>query len=207
VTELDPRTAASVAAYGPNARAYQEALRARRPAHDIRRFAALAERGARVLDAGCGPANDLRLLRDAGLAPVGVDLSLGALKEARMLLPKQALVQAPFDRLPFGPASFGGLWLSGSFAHLPRAQWGATLATLLELLARGPVFFSCVRGDGDLSPVEDPVLGQVFRSDATEAEVEALLASSGLRDVQVELRPDPIRDRAQPWVVGLARRT
>ncbi len=201
--ELDDRTLTSVAAYDEHARAYQESLRLRRPVADVRRFADLATRGDLVLDAGCGPANDLRLLRDAGVHPVGVDLSLGALREARMLLPRHPLVQAPYHALPFRPRSFGGLWLSGTFNHLPRAAWRPTFARLLELLDRGPVYLAVYRGDRDLAEVEHPVLGTVHDSEASDAEVEALLASHGVKDLTVEVRPDPILDRRRPWVVAL----
>jgi SAM-dependent methyltransferase len=201
--DLDERTLSSVAAYDEHARAYQESLRLRRPVADVRRFAAHAKRGDLVMDAGCGPANDLRLLRDAGVHPVGVDLSLGALREARMLLPRHPLVRAPLDELPFRPRSFGGLWLSGAFNHLARADWTRTFGALLEHLNRGPVYFSCPRGDRDLSPVTDPVLGEIFVSAATETEVERMLASHGVKDLTVELRPDPILDRRRPLVVAL----
>jgi SAM-dependent methyltransferase len=203
--DLDERTLASVAAYDDHARAYQESLRLKRPVADVRRFAAFAQRGDLVLDAGCGPANDLRLLRDAGVHPVGVDLSLGALREARMLLPRHPLVQAPLHQLPFRPRSFGGLWLSGGLTHLPRGSWEATFEALLALVARGPVYFSCYRGDGDLREVVDPVLGTVHVTEASEAEITEMLQSHGLTDLTVEVRPDPILDRRRPWVVALGR--
>jgi len=201
--DLDERTLISVAAYDEHARAYQESLRLRRPVADVRRFAAHAIRNDLVLDAGCGPANDLRLLRDAGVHPVGVDLSLGALLEARMLLPRHPLVRAPLDRLPFRPRSFGGLWLSGAFNHLGRADWDETLEALLEHLDRGPIYFSCPRGDRDLGRVDDPVLGEVFVSGASESEVETMLSSHGVKDLTVEIRPDPILDRRHPLIVAL----
>jgi SAM-dependent methyltransferase len=207
VAGLDERTQASIAAYDEHARAYQEGLRRKRPVADIRRFAGLAEPGCRVLDVGCGPASDLRLLRDAGVHPLGLDLSMGSLIEARMLLPRHGLVRAPYDRAPFRPGSFGGLWMSGAFNHLPRDDWAAVFAGMLQLLGRGPVYFSCVRGTGDLAEVDDPVLGTVYRSDATEAEIERLFERHALRDVQVELRPDPLLDRRRAWVVALGRRT
>ncbi|MBW3577711.1 MAG: class I SAM-dependent methyltransferase [Actinobacteria bacterium] len=204
--QLDERTATSIAAYDQHARAYQEALRRRRPLQDVRRFAGLAAAGALILDVGCGPASDLRNLTDMGLRPVGVDLSLGALREARLLLPKHPLVCGPYDRLPFGPRTFQGLWLSGALVHLPRSAWRDIFARLLYHLDTGPVYFSCARGSADLAPVDDHVLGRVYRSEATEDEVEVLLASHGLRDVQVELRPDPLVDRDRAWVAGFGRK-
>lgn len=203
---LDDRTLRSVAAYDEHARAYQETLRRRRPVADVRRFAAFTTRGDLVLDAGCGPASDLRLLRDIGVHPVGVDLSSGALAEARMLLPRHPLVRAPLHHLPFRPRSFGGLWLSGSFDHLPREQWRDTFAHLMTFLARGPVYLSCTRGTEDLVESDEPILGRVYRSAATEQEIEALLTAHGLRDLQVEVRPHPLLDRKRPLVVALGHR-
>lgn len=205
--DLDERTLQSVAAYDEHARAYQEALRLKRPVADVRRFAAFADRGDLVLDVACGPASDLRLLRDAGLHPVGVDLSLGALREARMLLPRHPLVQAPLHRLPFRSHAFRGLWCSGAFTHLPRDAWRSTFVGLLDLLDDGPVYFSCLRSTDDLEPYHDEVLGPLHVSGASEEEVEALLGSHGIRDLTVEVRPDPVLDRRRPWVVALGRLT
>lgn len=202
---LDERTVASIAAYDEHAAAYQQALRLRRPVADVRRFADMLQRGDLVLDAGCGPANDLRLLRDTGAHPVGVDLSFGALQVARMLLPHHPLVQAPLDDLPFRPAVFGGLWISGGFNHLPRRAWRSTFAHLLSFVDRGPVYLSCLRGVRDLGATEDPVLGTVYESEAVEAEIEALFVSHGLTEVTVEVRPDPVHDRRRPWVVALGK--
>lgn len=205
MVELDERTIASIATYDEHARAYQEHLRLRRPNADVRRFAAMAARGDLVLDVGCGPANDLRLLRDAGLHPVGIDLSLGALREARVLLPRHPLVQAPLGDPPFRERVFGGLWMSAAFAHLPRADWSDTLGRLLRTLASGPVYFSCHLGDGDLEPEEHPVLGRVHVSSARPAAVEALLAAHGVGELLVEERPDPHEDLRRPWIVALGR--
>lgn len=196
------RTLVSVASYDRHARAYQQAHRRARPLADARWFAQLAGQGALVLDVGCGPASDLRLLRDQGLKPLGVDLSFGALTEARLLMPRHPLVQAPYERLPFRIRVFGGLWMSGAFVHLPRAAWRPTFARLLTYLDAGPVYFSCVRGQGDLQPVNDPVLGRIYRSDATEDEIGQLLGSHRLNDVRVQARPDLLPERNRTWVVG-----
>lgn len=203
---MDARTQASIAAYDEHARAYQESLRLKRPAADVRRFGAFAERGDLVLDVGCGPANDLRLLRDVGVHPVGVDLSMGALHEARMLLPRHPLVRTPIDDLPFRTRSFGGLWMSGSFTHLPRDAWAPTFTYLLGFLDRGPVYFSCYRGNADMKEVTDEVLGTIFISAAMEDEVERMFTDARLDDIRVEVRPDPVHDRRRPWVVALAHR-
>lgn len=205
LTGLDERTLASIRAYDEHARDYQEALRYSRPEADVERFGMHTTDGDLVLDAGCGPANDLRLLRDLGVHPVGVDLSMGALTEARMLMPRHPLVRTPLGDLPFRPGVFGGLWLSRTFDHLPRAVWTDTFTSLLSFVDHGPVYLSCVRGSIDMAEERDSILGTVYRSAASEGEIEGLLASHGLRDIGVELRPDPVHDRRRPMVVAHAR--
>lgn len=204
-TAADQRTRASIRAYGEHARAYQRALRQRRPVQDVRRFASMAGEGALVLDVGCGPANDLRALMDAGLHPVGVDLAFGALREAHLLLPRTPVVQAPYDDLPFRVHVFGGLWFNGAFNHLPRDAWGDAFGRVMGYLDTGPVYFACVQGTADLRPVDHPILGRIFVSEATEAEVEKLFTAYGLREVHLELRPDPLFERKRRWVVAIGR--
>ena len=202
---MERSTASSIRAYGPVARDYREQVRLRRPVADVRRFATFARRDDLILDVGCGPANDLRLLRDAGLHPVGIDLSLGALTEARVLLPRHPLVFADFEDPPFLDRSFGGLWMSGAFAHLARDRWRDTLTRLIRTLASGPVYFTCHRGDADLEPFADPLLGRVHVSAAHEDDVARLLASVGVVDLAIDVRPDLRFDRKVPWVVALGR--
>jgi SAM-dependent methyltransferase len=205
VVKKDARTKHAIAAYGPVASEYREQVRLRRPLADVRRFASFARRDDLVLDVGCGPANDLRVLRDAGLHPVGIDLSPGALSEARILLPRHPLVFADFEDPPFIDRSFGGLWMSGAFAHLARDRWRDTLARLLRLVGSGPVYFTCHRGKADLEPFKDPLLGEIHVSAAMEDEVESLLRSLGVTDLSVDVRPDLRLDRRVPWVVALGR--
>lgn len=203
--DVDQRTRTSIRAYSDNAREYQRALRQRRPIQDVRRFANLAGEGAVVLDVGCGPANDLRALMDAGLHPIGVDMAFGALEEAHLLLPRTPVVQAPYDDLPFKVHVFGGLWFNGSFNHLPREEWADAFGRIMGYLDQGPVYFACPQGTGDLRPLDHPVLGRVYVSEATEDEVEKMLLTYDLKDVHLELRPDPLFDRKRMWVVAMGR--
>lgn len=200
--DLDARTRRSIAAYDRRAADYQLRLRRSRPLADLKRFAQAAGRGAVVLDAGCGPASDLRLLRDAGLHPIGLDLAHGALVHARMLLPRDGLVEAAIDDPPFRDGAFGGLWCNGTLTHLPRERWRSVFAGLVRTLGSGPVTLICYRGEVDLLEVDDDVLGPVHVSAATEDEVAGMFAERGLEDVRVEVRPDPQHGRRRPTIVA-----
>ncbi|HKJ57151.1 MAG TPA: class I SAM-dependent methyltransferase [Nitriliruptoraceae bacterium] len=203
--DLDERTRSSLAAYDANAREWQEAFRMKRPVTEARKFAEYAGRGALIADVGCGPGSDLRLLTDVGLHPIGIDASQGALDFARLLLPRHPLILSPFQDLPFDDDTFDGLWLSSAFTHLPRADWPSVFAHVMSKRRAGPVYFSCYRGTADMEEVQDPILGTIHRSQATEDEVERMLSAHGLLDVRIDVRGDPIVDRRRPWVVALAR--
>jgi SAM-dependent methyltransferase len=87
--------------------------------HHVEAFAAAArERGCRsVLEVGCGAGRDGRLLRDAGLAYVGIDLSTQAARTCRTIgLPA---VEGSATRLPFGPGTFDAAWSMSTLMHLP----------------------------------------------------------------------------------------
>lgn len=203
--DLDERTRSSIAAYDANAREWQDAFRMKRPVTEARKFAEYAGRGALIADVGCGPGSDLRLLTDVGLHPIGIDASQGALDFARLLLPRHPLILSPFQDLPFDDDTFDGLWLSSAFTHLPRADWPPVFAHVMSKRRSGPVYFSCYRGTADMEEVQDPILGTIHRSQATEDEVERMLSAHGLLDIRIEVRGDPIVDRRRPWVVALAR--
>lgn len=201
LADLDPRTRRSIQAYDDAAKEYQLGLRQHRPMTDIKRFTSGLERGTIVLDAGCGPANDLRLLRDHGVHPIGLDLSQGALAYARVLLPRDGLVRGPIEEPPFADDAFGGLWCNGGLTHTPRDRWRAVFASLLRTVHSGPVMLSAYRGTIDLVEVDDEVLGPIHVSAATEEELAGMFEERGLQDIRVEVRPDPLHGRRRPTVV------
>jgi SAM-dependent methyltransferase len=205
LSDLDERTRRSIEAYDTQARDYQLKLRQHRPLTDIKRFAAGLDRGTVILDAGCGPANDMRLLRDQGLHPIGLDLSEGALAHARLLLPRDGLVRGPLEEPPFRDRSFGGLWCNGSLNHIARDRWRAVFASLVRCVGSGPVMLACYRGTVDLAEVEDETLGTINISAITEDEARQMFEERGLDDIRVEVRPDPLHGRRRPTIVAHGR--
>ena len=73
----------------------------------------------RILDAGCGTGDHLVELTDHGSSPVGLDLSLGMLREARVKAPAVPLLSASLSAgLPFRPDLFDGVLCSLVSEHL-----------------------------------------------------------------------------------------
>lgn len=202
---MDPRTKASLAAYEKSAVEYQEFWRQRRPLDAVRKFAALAGKGATVLDPAAGPVLDVRLLRDAGLRVVAGDVTHEVMKLGKMLFPKGALARWDLRNLPFLDATFGGVWAPAALQHLPRAEVLPALRELRRVHKQGPIFLSFRQGAGDLEEVEDPPAGTVYATSVSADELKALLLGVGYTEVEVEVRPDPLERREVTWLYGWGR--
>jgi SAM-dependent methyltransferase len=202
---VDQRTALSIAAYDAAAAAYLERWKEHRPLDAIRKFAGLAGRGARVLDAACGPAMDVRLLRDAGLHVVAGDRSHAAMKVGKTFFPKGSLACWDYRRLPFADAVFDGVWASAALQHLPAREIRPALAELRRVHRAGPIFLSFMDGSGELEAFDDEPAGTVYVTRVSGDELKALLLAAGYVEVEIETRPDPFQRTGVTWVYGWGR--
>jgi SAM-dependent methyltransferase len=75
--------------------------------------------GARVADLGCGSGAFTHLLQRAGYRAVGVDISPKLVALGRSKYPGLELIEGDVENLPFEPASFDGILLSGVVHHFP----------------------------------------------------------------------------------------
>ncbi|MGN6330844.1 MAG: methyltransferase domain-containing protein [Motilibacteraceae bacterium] len=103
----------------------------------VEAFAATArERGCRsVLEVGCGAGRDGRLLRDAGLSYVGIDLSTQAARTCHGLgLPA---VQGSATRLPFASESVDAAWTMSTLMHLPGDGFARAVDELRRVVRPG----------------------------------------------------------------------
>lgn len=82
---------------------------------------------SRVLDIGCGTANNTLLFAKATSSRVvGLDLSYGMLAQARMKAFALSFTQAPADGLPFGDNAFDFVFMTEVIHHLPDVQTTVT---------------------------------------------------------------------------------
>jgi SAM-dependent methyltransferase len=92
--------------------------------------------GRRMLDLGCGHGMAGVVLARRGAAVIGLDLSLGYLREARRRAAANGvrvdLVQAVGERLPFADASFDGIWGSAILHHLEPRRAAVELHRVLR---------------------------------------------------------------------------
>lgn len=203
---MDPRQQRTIAAYDEVAEAYHQRWKDLRARDAIKRFAGLAGRGAVVLDIACGPGVDLRVLRDAGLTVVAGDAAPYAMKVARTYFPKGALAQWDYRRLPFADNTFDGIWASAALQHLPLTELRSTLAEVVRVQRRGPIYCSFREGRCDLERFDDPPAEPVYANAVTPDEVQALLVDAGYRHVEVERRPDLAGRSEVTWLHAVGQR-
>jgi SAM-dependent methyltransferase len=79
----------------------------------------LLQRGARVVDLGCGSGAFTELLREVGYSSVGVDISPKLVAIGRNKYPGLELIEGDAERLPFANESFDGVLLSALVHHFP----------------------------------------------------------------------------------------
>jgi SAM-dependent methyltransferase len=73
--------------------------------------------GARVLEGGCGRANKVKALADAGFAAVGIDFAADAVAQAQVHYPGLDVRQGDVRSLDFADGSFDGYWSIGVIEH------------------------------------------------------------------------------------------
>jgi len=157
----------------------------------LERFAGLLGSGARVLDAGCGPAGHLAaFLAARGLSLLGVDVSPACVALARRAQPGLRFEVADLARLPFADGAFDGVVASYSLIYTPRALLPAAVAGLARVLRPGGLLLAAVKAGADEGYIEDPLGSEVrpWFTCLTLAELRALLVGAGLTERLLEAR-------------------
>jgi SAM-dependent methyltransferase len=118
----------------------------------------LSGAGRPVGDVGCGPGHVCRYLAGLGLRVVGVDVSPGMVRVARLRHPHLRFEVGAFARLPAGDGEWAGAVAPYSIIHLDRPGRCAAFAELARAVAAGGwLLVSFHVGDAEAGP------GQVRR--------------------------------------------
>lgn len=73
--------------------------------------------GSRVLEGGCGRANKVKAMQDAGFSAVGIDFAEDSVKQARIEYPGLDIREGDVRSLDFPSGSLDGYWSIGVIEH------------------------------------------------------------------------------------------
>ncbi len=96
--------------------------------------------GARVLEGGCGRANKVKALVDAGFTAIGIDFAEDAVRQARLNYPGLDIREGDVRSLPFPAAYFDGYWSIGVIEHF-WTGYNSILAEAHRVLRPGRLLF------------------------------------------------------------------
>jgi ubiquinone/menaquinone biosynthesis C-methylase UbiE len=115
----------------------------------LSQFVALIKPGGNIVDIGCGPGRDLAQFSQGGFNSIGLDRSIGMLREARRRI-KGRFVCADMRRIPLATGSMDGIWMCASLLHIPRTDVPDVLLEARRILRlKGALYISVRQGDGD----------------------------------------------------------
>lgn len=185
-----------IAAYDGAAEEYARNRQGHEPKEELFKFFNLLKPGAKILDVGCAAGRDTRYIKDHGFQVVGVDLSQKLLDIGKKANPDIEFRLADMRKLPFGDASFDGVWANAVVHHLDEAEMPAALAEFTRLVPPGGVV--CVRtkmGEGRLK-TRDVIVegGEREFSLLTKEKLDQLLTAQGLTKINLDVSRSKSRE-------------
>lgn len=107
------------------------------PGEALELFVASLPRRASILDAGCGPGHHARFFRQAGFAPVGLDLSRTMLDIATRKNHGIPFVRGDILAGALPADHFDAVWCAVALNHIPAECWPRALGNLVGTLRPG----------------------------------------------------------------------
>jgi SAM-dependent methyltransferase len=100
----------------------------------LQRFALRCRNSGRICDLGCGPGHISRYLSEFNPEVIGLDLSLGLLRQAGHRYPGKLFLQGDMLALPFASGTLGGVVAFYSIIHFDNPQLDRSLAEMRRVL-------------------------------------------------------------------------
>lgn len=201
--DLDDIAARTLDHYGQHADEFWEGTRG----HDVsQNIAALlrhiaAPAPCAVLDFGCGPGRDLKMLAELGHAPVGLE---GVARFAAMARVHSGceVWQQDFLKLDLPPDRFDGIFANAALFHVPTQELPRVLRELHATLKPGGVLFSSNPHGHDEEGWNRGRYG-AYLSFATW---RRHLLAAGFTELEHYYRPAGLPREQQPWLASVWRR-
>jgi SAM-dependent methyltransferase len=155
----------------------------------------------RILDFGCGPGRDLKILRELGHDAVGLDGAERFVELAREYSGCRVWHQ-DFLRLELPTEFFDGVFANASLFHVPSQELPRVLKELWTTLKPGGVLFSSNPRGGN----EEGWSGGRYGSYYDWERWRELVVTAGFSEIRHYYRPPGLPREEQPWLASLWRK-
>jgi len=150
----------------------------------VSRFLELVGDKGFLLDAGCGPGGESKLMVDRGYDVVGIDITPEMIEMATNKVPGVEFKKMDMRNPEFGEGTFDGVWSARALIHIPKAEQVQTLIEWKRVLKPGGILALCVlsgSGEGIEPEYYDPT-GETscFFSYFSQEELQKLIEEAGL---------------------------
>ncbi|KAB2889336.1 MAG: methyltransferase domain-containing protein [Desulfobulbaceae bacterium] len=143
------------------------------PSRFLQILAGLLEKGAKVLDVGCGSGRDLLWLKQHGFRPTGFERSAG-LAELAAQHSGCPVIRGDFLRYDFSCLRFEAVLLVGALVHLKEDELAPALVRISQALAAdGLIYLTLKEGHGSLRG-EDGRIFLLWERESLERTVVAM---------------------------------
>ncbi|MDP3778617.1 MAG: class I SAM-dependent methyltransferase [bacterium] len=93
----------------------------------------------RVLDLGCGSAPHARFFSQPDYEYVGIDMSVGMLRQAKEWEPDKMFFRMHMQSLSFRDGCFDGFWSFAALPHIPKQKIGGVLREIARVTRHGGI--------------------------------------------------------------------
>lgn len=156
----------------------------------------------RILDFGCGPGRDVKVFKDLGHEPVGLDGSERFVELAREYSGCEVW-QQDFLRLELPPEYFDGVFANAALFHVPSQELPRVLKELRATLKPGGVLFSSnPRGDN-----KEGWSGERYGVFYDLEKWRELVTAAGFDEITHYYRPPGLPREEQPWLASVWRKS
>ena len=173
------------------------------------RFASLLPKGARVLDAGCGPGQKAKFFQDRGMHVLGIDFSERLLEIARQTATASEFRLLDLRDIAALPETFDGVFAQASLLHIPKAETFSVMAGMVSRLVPRGLLYIAVKaqrpGHAEEEVVTESDYGydyERFFSYYSVDEIRAHVARLKLAVVHTEISQVPAKGE---WIQVIGR--
>jgi SAM-dependent methyltransferase len=155
----------------------------------------------RILDFGCGPGRDLKVFKDMGHEPVGLEGAERFVEFARRHSGCEVWLQ-DFLRLRLPAEHFHGIFANASLFHVPSQELPRVVRELWAALKPAGVLFSSnPHGDN-----EEGWSGERYGVYHNWERWRQLVSAAGFEEITHYYRPPGLPREQQPWLASLWRK-